>query len=105
MGICMLRGKASSQRNPKCHHFQPSNQLSMKTMSRYLQQENDEFGVKLMTFALVEHIPMLLGPCRIEDELVHYIKLFSTTKTLTSSTWKWQGAAQETTYLPHCNEQ
>lgn len=46
----------------------------MKTMSRYLQQENEEFGVKLMTFESVEHILMPLERCPIEDELVHYTK-------------------------------
>jgi hypothetical protein len=46
----------------------------MKTMSRYLQQENDEFGVKWMTFALVEHILMPLELCLIEGEQVHYTK-------------------------------
>jgi hypothetical protein len=74
MVTCMPRGKASSQRNPNHHHSQPPNQLSMKTMSRYLQRENDEFGVKLMTFALVEHILMPLELCLIEGEQVHYTK-------------------------------
>ena len=46
----------------------------MKTMSRYLRQENDEFAVRWMMFVLVEHILTPLERCLREDELVYYIK-------------------------------